>query len=264
MTPTEQEFLDLPSNTSVREYLKIYTSKAHLAGTPNDQEQAEWTRDQFESFGLNTTIDTYWPLLNYPISHRFAIISGPEHLQYEAKLREDPVEEDETSKDPDVIPTFHGYSKNGTATGRVVYANYGRVEDFQFLKDHGIDLNGTIALVRYGGSFRGLKVKAAEVFGCAGVLIYSDPIDDGPLNKEEFPKSYPDGPWRSQSSAQRGSVQYLSLIAGDPLTPGYPALENVTRIDPEDSPGLAKIPSLPLLGGCIAYLKGHPRTWCPR
>ncbi|EIE82054.1 hypothetical protein G6F46_000287 [Rhizopus delemar] len=246
LTPTEQEFLDLPSNTSVREYLKIYTSKAHLAGTPNDQEQAEWTRDQFESFGLNTTIDTYWPLLNYPISHRFAIISGPEYLQYEAKLREDPVEEDETSKDPDVIPTFHGYSKNGTATGRVVYANYGRVEDFQFLKDHGIDLNGTIALVRYGGSFRGLKVKAAEVFGCAGVLIYSDPIDDGPLNKEEFPKSYPDGPWRSQSSAQRGSVQYLSLIAGDPLTPGYPALENVTRIDPEDSPGLAKIPSLPL------------------
>ncbi|KAG1057559.1 hypothetical protein G6F43_000608 [Rhizopus delemar] len=249
LRPAEKDFLELPSKDNIREYLKTYTSKAHLAGSANDKEQAEWTRDQFESFGLETTIETYWPLLNYPISHRFAIVSGPDHLRYEAKLTEDPVEEDETSRDPNVVPTFHGYSKNGTATGRVVYANYGRVEDFQFLKDQGIQLNGTIALVRYGGSFRGLKVRAAEVFGCAGVLIYSDPIDDGPLGKpdDENPnESYPNGPWRSKSSAQRGSVQYLSLIAGDPLTPGYPATENATRIDPDDSTGITKIPSLPL------------------
>lgn len=93
-----------------------------------------------------------------------------------------------------------GYSKNGTATGPVVYANYGRLEDFQYLVDQGINLTGTIALMRYGGAFRGLKVRAAETFGCAGALIYSDPIDDGPLNKEGYPhvnpaKSYPEGPW---------------------------------------------------------------------
>lgn len=233
----------------MHDYLKIYTSEAHLAGTKTDKKQAEWTLDQFESFGLDTKIDTYWPLLNYPISHRFALVTGPKHLRYEAKLTEDPVEEDETSRDPNVVPTFHGYSKNGTVTGRVVYANYGRVEDFQFLKDQGIQLEGTIALVRYGGSFRGLKVRAAEVFGCVGALIYSDPIDDGPLNKDNSSnpaESYPDGPWRSKSSAQRGSVQYLSLIAGDPLTPGYAATKDAPRIKPEDSIGLAKIPSLPL------------------
>ncbi|CAO3620501.1 unnamed protein product [Mucor hiemalis] len=250
LSNAEKLILELPSNQSVHDYLKKYTSVAHLAGTENDKQQAEWTRDQFESFGLDAKIDTYWPLLNYPISHRFAIISGPKKFRYEAKLTEDPVAEDETSKDPNVIPTFHGYSKNGTVTGRVVYANYGRVQDFQFLKDQGIELEGTIALVRYGGSFRGLKVRAAEVFGCAGVLIYSDPIDDGPLNKDESngnpAESYPKGPWRSKSSAQRGSVQYLSLVAGDPLTPGYAATEHADRIKPEDSPGLAKIPSLPL------------------
>ncbi|RCH97670.1 hypothetical protein CU097_011587 [Rhizopus azygosporus] len=249
LSQTEKEFVGLPSNESIREYLKAYTSKAHLAGTENDKEQAEWTHKQFESFGLNSTIETYWPLLNYPVARRFAIVTGPEQFRYEAKLTEDPVEEDETSRDPNNIPLFHGYSKNGTAKGRVVYANYGRVEDFQFLKDQGIELNGTIALVRYGDTFRGLKVRAAEIYGCAGVLIYSDPIDDGPLNKDETnnpAKSYPDGPWRSPSSAQRGSVLYLSLASGDPLTPGYAATENATRIDPEDVPGLAKIPSLPL------------------
>jgi hypothetical protein len=43
-----------------------------------------------------------------------------------------------------------------------------------------------------------LKVKAAQEFGCIGTLIYSDPIDDGPLNKDETnnpAESYPDGPW---------------------------------------------------------------------
>jgi N-acetylated-alpha-linked acidic dipeptidase len=248
LTETEKLMLELPSNDNIRGYLKTYTSEAHLAGTESDKRQAEWTRNQFQSFGLNSTIETYWPMLNYPISHRFGIVTGPEDLRYEAKLT---VDEDETSKNPDNVPLFHGYSKNGTVTGRVVYANYGRVEDFQFLKDSGIELNGTIALVRYGGSFRGLKVRAAETFGCVGALIYSDPIDDGPLNKEGFPytnpaKAYPEGPWRSKSSAQRGSVQYLSLLSGDPLTPGYAATEDAVRLDPEDSPGLTKIPSLPL------------------
>lgn len=84
LTDPEKIILDLPSNQSVRDYLKIYTSEAHLAGTPNDKKQAEWTRDQFESFGLETKIDTYWPLLNYPISHRLALVSGPENLRFEA------------------------------------------------------------------------------------------------------------------------------------------------------------------------------------
>lgn len=43
----------------------------------------------------------------------------------------------------------------------------------------GIDLKGKIAMVRYGGNFRGLKVKAAQDAGAAGVIIYSDPGDDG-------------------------------------------------------------------------------------
>ncbi|ORZ25379.1 hypothetical protein BCR42DRAFT_340415 [Absidia repens] len=247
----EKFVLEAPSAQNTHKFLKKYTSEAHLAGTPADERQAQWTLEKFNEFGIESKIDTYYPLLNYPIAHRLALISGPKHLRFEASLREDPVEEDETSHDPDIVPTFHGYSKNGTVTGPVVYANYGTVEDFQYLVDQGIELNGTIALVRYGGSFRGLKLRAAEKFGCIGGLIYSDPIDDGPLNKDQWPHispplPYPDGPWRSESSAQRGSVQYLSVLSGDPLTPGYAATKDAPRIDPEDSPGLTKIPSLPL------------------
>jgi N-acetylated-alpha-linked acidic dipeptidase len=53
----------------------------------------------------------------------------------------------------------------------------------------------------------------AETRGAVGVLIYSDPEDDG----YAFGETYPDGPWRSESSVQRGSVQFNSICAGDPM-----------------------------------------------
>ncbi|ORX53164.1 Zn-dependent exopeptidase [Hesseltinella vesiculosa] len=251
LTAQEELFLTLPEADRIHENLRVYTSEAHLAGTESDYAQAVWTKDRFEEYGIEAELSTYYPLLNYPIHRSLALISGPEELRYEASLREDPVEEDETSLNPDAVPTFHGYSKNGTAKGRVIYANYGTLKDFQFLVDQGVEVQGTIALMRYGGSFRGLKLRAAEKFGCVGALIYSDPIDDGALNKEGFPfmhdaKPYPEGPWRSESSAQRGSVQYLSLLAGDPLTPGYAATKDAPRIKREDSPAMTQIPSLPL------------------
>ena len=43
--------------------------------------------------------------------------------------------------------------------GPLVYVNYGRIEDFQFLRDNrSMNLNGSIAFARYGRIFRGSKV----------------------------------------------------------------------------------------------------------
>lgn len=97
--------------------------------------------------------------------------------------------------------------------------------------------------------------------GAAGVLIYSDPRDDGAVTAENGYEAYPAGPARNPTSVQRGSVQFLSLYpgkhmfnrvcnfasintnAGDPTTPGYPAYENATRTEGQNIP---KIPSLPI------------------
>jgi PA domain len=67
----------------------------------------------------------------------------------------------------------------------------------------GVDFTGAIVIVRYGGVFRGLKVsrlkarhnpihyplslaqvKGAQELGAAGVLIYSDPRDDGMVTEK--------------------------------------------------------------------------------
>ena len=90
----------------------------------------------------------------------------------------------------------------------------------------GIEIKGKIVLARYGGLFRGLKVRNAQTRGAAGVLIFSDPADDG------FAKGdiYPNGPYRPPSAIQRGSVQFLSLGPGDPSTPFGPSVKGAKRL----------------------------------
>ncbi|GAA6057337.1 hypothetical protein JCM3770_001099 [Rhodotorula araucariae] len=196
--------------------------------------------------------DTYYSLLSYPVSAAVSLFPSPDATEpsFRAKLREEVYPEDPTSGDG--VGIWHGFSKNGTARGRLVYASKGSKDDYALLEAKGIDVRGAIVIVQYGGLFRGLKVKAAAEAGAAAVLIYTDPIEDEPITLENNHSAYPSGPARAPSSVQRGSVQYLSLYPGDPLTPGEPsynpALPNAPRRLPRDSDGVnvPSIPSLPL------------------
>ncbi|BGO96033.1 hypothetical protein NBRC10512_002451 [Rhodotorula toruloides] len=195
--------------------------------------------------------DTYYSLLNYPVSASLSITPpGASEPSWRAKLKEEVFKEDPTSGEGPGI--WHGFSKNGTAKGQLVYASRGTKEDFELLKSKGVDVKGKIVAVQYGGSFRGLKVKAAAEAGAIGVVIFTDPIEDGDITASAGHAAYPAGPARAPSSVQRGSVQYLSLYPGDPLTPGQPSynpdLPNAPdRLDRDDpSVNVPTIPSLPL------------------
>ncbi len=172
-------------------------------------------------------------------------------MTFEATLTEDVLEEDPTTQLENSIPTFHGYSASGNVTGSFVYVNYGTFWDFEDLLRANVSLEGKIAIARYGGIFRGLKLKRAEELGMIGCVLYSDPGDDGDITEEKGHKTYPSGPARNPSSVQRGSVQYLSIGPGDPTTPGYPSKPGVPR-QPVDGV-LTSIPSLP-----ISYAEALP------
>ncbi len=126
--------------------------------------------------------------------------SGAWDVAFKASLTEDVLEEDPTSGSKDSIPTFHGYSASGNVTGQFVYVNYGTYADYEDLVHAGIDLVGKIAIAKYGGIFRGLKIKRAQELGMVGVLIYSDPGDDGERTEQNGYEVYPDGPARQPSS----------------------------------------------------------------
>ncbi|KAL1977573.1 hypothetical protein VTN31DRAFT_432 [Thermomyces dupontii] len=125
--------------------------------------------------------------------------------------------------------------------------NSSTYEDFEDLIKAGISVEGKIVIVKYGGIFRGLKVKRAQELGAVGVIIYSDPQEDGEITEENGYKAYPDGPARNPSAVQRGSVQFLSIAPGDPTTPGYPSKPGVPRQD--TSHAIPSIPSLPISYG---------------
>ena len=209
----EATFVATPTPERARAWLAYLTEEPHVAGTEQQRLIAEYLREQLESFGLETEMVRYDVFLNYPRSVSLRLIE-PEEIPL--ALIEDFYAEDKDSAKSNVLPAFHGYGAAGTATGQVVYANYGTRADFERLEKMGVSVAGRIVLARYGSVFRGLKVKEAEQRGAAGVVIYSDPADDGYMKGDV----YPQGPMRPPSAIQRGSVQYLSLQPGDPSTPG--------------------------------------------
>ena len=66
---------------------------------------------------------------------------------------------------------YNAYSASGDVEGAVVDAGQGLPSDYEDRAD-GVDVRGRIALVRYGGAFRGVKVDQAEQRGAKAVLLY--------------------------------------------------------------------------------------------
>lgn len=231
----------------MQKYLEHITDFPHIAGTEGNYVLGEWVMELFKSSELeDVNMERFDVYLNYPRKdgRRVAIVE-PENLKWEARIEED----QERSF------VFHGHSKSGDVTGPLVYANFGSKEDFKTLEDNGISVKDAIVLVRYYGSQgdRALKVKAAELAGAAGCIIYSDPSQDGFVQGPTFP----DGRWMPNDGVQRGAVSLMSWVVGDVLTPGWASTpSNKQALKAEDSPGLNKIPSIPISWNDAKHLLG--------
>ncbi len=239
----EQKFRAVPAPASAREHLRRLTAEPHVAGTKEDYATAIYVRDQIRSFGISADLKEYDVLLPYPKTDPIVELIAPRRERL--LVREAVIAADPSSSHPRIIPLFNGYSPSGDVTAPVVYVNYGLPPDYEALRKLGVDVKGKIALARYGGSFRGVKARVAEENGAIGLIIYSDPADDGYVQGDVYPK----GPWRPASSGQRGSVQYLFQYPGDPLTPGRPSIPGVPRLKIEEATDLTRIPVQPISYG---------------
>ncbi len=218
--------LAVPTTENARRWLRTLTAEPHVAGTPADYKTAVFVRDKLREFGWKAEIEELEVLINYPKQNTPPSLSIAAPFTKHLNLDEAPVATDKDSASSAAFGAFNGYGVSGEAAGQVVYVNYGRPEDFTALEKLGIDVKDKIVLVRYGGLFRGLKVRNAQKRGARGILIFSDPADDG------FAKGdvYPNGRFRPGSAIQRGSVQFLSLGPGDPSTPSGPSVKGAKRL----------------------------------
>ena len=243
----ESRFDDTLNADNLRQWMSHLTAHPHHVGSEWGKQNAEFMAELFRSWGYETRIETFEVLFPTPKLRRLQMI---EPVAFTASLEEPALAEDATSDQKDEqLPTYNAYSVDGDVTGELVYVNYGVPEDYEELARRGIDVEGKIALARYGKSWRGIKPKVAAENGAIGCIIFSDPRDDGYFLGDV----YPVGGYRGAASAQRGSVADMPLFPGDPLTPGRGATADAKRLKIEDAPTLTTIPVLP-----ISYADAQP------
>jgi len=269
---------ELPSAASLRAYHDLLGSEPHVAGTPGDARQIERLAAAFTEMGLPVRIEPFWALLAVPVEAELEILgaadsrnepapvpgdgdgprggAGPfspidvERATGDPKparrgvlslpLRERNLLEDPATSHPDLAWGWNAYSGSGEVEAGVVFAHRGTKEDFKRLRSMGVNCTGRIVLIRYGGIFRGSKVRNAEDAGAAGVLLYTDPADSG----EGRGPVWPEGGWANDFCVQRGSVATLDQ-PGDPLTPFTPATRDAPRLA-IDQVRLPRIPVQPI------------------
>ncbi len=249
----EDYFLETVDFDQYKIHLKTLTQKPHVAGSKANEEVRDYMANVMKNAGMKVEL--------YPYDIYMSKNPGTSLIELVTPIREPLnqqefiLEGDAYSSSADLWKGWNAYSGSGDVTAEVVYANYGTKEDFEKLKELGVDVKGKIVLARYGQNFRGYKAKFAEENGAAGLIIYTDPADSG------FTKGlvYPEGVYSNESAIQRGSV-LTEEFTGDPLTPYEPALpldgkRKIKRLDPKDT-NMHTIPVTPIGYGSAQKILG--------
>jgi N-acetylated-alpha-linked acidic dipeptidase len=260
----DRRFIASPDPNLAEAHLRALTAEPHMAGTSEDRKTAEYVAQKFRDAGLETQIVEYKVLLPRPLEVSVDV-TAPPNVRMHGPTRER-VDGDPFQDDPRVVMPFNGYSPSGDIEAELVYANYGRPEDFKRLEELNVEVRGKIVVVRYGANYRGVKSYVAQEHGAAGVIIYSDPMDDGYFRGDKYPR----GPFRPDSGVQRGAVSYTFKYPGDPSTPGVAStlsLPENKRVSVRDAATLPKIPTTPISYADVRPLLENlggpesPRDW---
>ena len=264
LNDAEKAFLSYPNSERFKNHLKELTKVPHPAGTPESGEVIRYMKSVMEKAGFEVTLHDYD--IYFPSEPGENIVELVEPIRQPLNNKEYVLSEDPFSNNPRISHGWNSFSGEGDVTAEVIYANFGRREDFRQLEEMGISVKGKIVIARYGGNFRGFKAKYAEQWGAAGLIIFTDPADAGYMRG----LTYPEGQYYSESTIQRGSVLTLDFT-GDPLTPFEPALpldgkKKVERLDPKDV-AFHTIPVTPLSYGSakeiLSRMTGQavPKGW---
>ncbi|KAJ6654965.1 hypothetical protein lerEdw1_006436 [Lerista edwardsae] len=181
----------------------------HPPGSPQLDALSSHVLNAFASYGLDHSwTDSHYVRLQSPDRQRpnFLHRVGADG----AVLERLPLEEPEV---------YCPYSAAGHVTGGLVFANYGRREDFATLRQQGVSPEGQLVIVRVGEISFAEKVANAEASHASGVLIYPDPFD------------IPQDSRKLGLSRNTSVYGHVHMGAGDPYSPGFPSF-NHTQFPP--------------------------------
>jgi N-acetylated-alpha-linked acidic dipeptidase len=258
---TEEKFKTEVSSERIGGYIRDMTARPNYPGAPFANALAQQTLALFEGWGWEAKIETFSVMFPRAVEQTVELLGAE---PYRASIHEGPIAGDHyTENQAEILQPQYVYGPDGDITAPLVYVNLGLRDDYETLERRGVSVKGRIVIARIGALWRGGKVQLAAEHGAVGILIYSDPKEDGYYRDSP----YPTGAARTPDGVQRGSVLY-GKYPGDPLTPGQAALPGVKRLSKDDpSTTIARIPAVPLsytdaqhllaaLGGQVA-----PEAW---
>ena len=168
-----QEALREVESQSIRSYLQELSASPHLAAGPRDRQLAHWIKETWLGFGLDSvSLQSYNFLLSYPDSekpNKIYLLDGAGEVRFTSRHQEEVLRPEDEHQD--FIHAFNAFSPKGDVTGELVYVNYGRVEDIERLEELGVNLQGKIAISRYGKIFRGNRLKNCQDAGAIGEKV---------------------------------------------------------------------------------------------
>jgi aminopeptidase YwaD len=123
-----------------------------VAGTEAEHNAIQYVKEQFESYGYETKLQEF-TFYGYTVPHT--------------------VELTVDGYSGEILPKSFTYGMDGSASGELVYAGLGQVEDFE-----GKDVTGKIALIQRGSISFADKVLNAAANGAAGVIIFNNAPGD--------------------------------------------------------------------------------------
>ena len=236
----EAQFESHLNPENLRTWMRKMTERPHHVGSEFTGEKVKYMADLFRSWGYEVEVEEFTVLFPTP---KTRIVEMVAPTRFRATLEEPSLDEDASSQNrDDMLPGYNAFSADGDVTAELVYVNQGIPRDYEELARRGISVEGKIVLVRYGGSWRGIKPKVAAEHGAIACILYSDPRDDGYFQGDVYPK----GSFRNEHGVQRGSVSDMPLYPGDPLTPGVGSKPDTERYEISEAPTLMKIPVLPI------------------
>ena len=236
-------------------------SYVHRMGLPGDKRSAIYFRDQLAKAGWDAKLVEYDVAIAYPATETLTLLT-PKRQDvdlYEPAVPGDPYSQNHAS----IGKPYSAYSADGDVTGAIVYANYGKPEDYAKLASMGVNVRGAIILARVGGggSLTGKAYEAAK-HGAKAVLLFSDPMSGGYWNGEV----YPNGPNRPLGGAMRNTLTLLD-DPGDPTAIGIPVPG--AKHKPFSDIKVPPIPETPVIGlvarQLLAAMNGPtvPPEWHP-
>lgn len=247
-----------PSPERLRAFHDMTADIPHIAGMTGDREITDRLVAAFSGMGLHVERHSFWALLCEPVAAQTQVVAAPDLTAPLTLPLREAIPGDPWAEDLALTIGWNAYSGSGDVTGEVVYANYGTRADFARLAALGVDCTGKIVIARYGGNYRGYKVRFAEEAGAAALIMYTDPADSGFVRGETWPR----GGFNHECAIQRGSILTLGFH-GDPLTPGIEATLDAPRLAIEEA-GLPRIPVQPMgwvaAREILSRMDGRPRA----